>query len=404
MATITRPTKAATGTGSYGSNTVLASSELNADLDTVYTEINGELNNANIKAAAAIELSKLDGYSDSSTEQDTELSPGIVASRVAATTAAEEIQQLRYALSRLSGYVNAEREAGSGLVGVPWIEPPFLGENLIRNASFGTVSDSGTGLPDGWSAVGTVVSVVADADTAMGLGLKWTIQPSADTEGVTYTLGELRASTKYLIVVRGGETAGNLVISTTGADAASNFRNVSKGMSGSSQANYAFVVQTDATPTDIVLKILASGATATGVITYVACHELSSEPLGQAVVHSAAMTVDATQALTAGAGDTVAVSQAVHGPPGHIVKISAYGSIIGGGGGSGDFKIKRATTQLGNTQSITYSLLSSSAVSMTVIDTAPAAGANTYNFTAAATTANATFAPSCIVAEVIPLR
>lgn len=53
MATITRP-------NSYVSNTTIEPSQVNDDLNTIYSEFNGSISNANIDASAAIVYSKLD--------------------------------------------------------------------------------------------------------------------------------------------------------------------------------------------------------------------------------------------------------------------------------------------------------------------------------------------------------
>ena len=58
MGTITRGTKAGGGTG-FNSGQTIDPAENNTDFNTAYTEINGNLDNDNIKAAAAIVSSKI---------------------------------------------------------------------------------------------------------------------------------------------------------------------------------------------------------------------------------------------------------------------------------------------------------------------------------------------------------
>jgi hypothetical protein len=55
---ITRPTKTTGGT-SYADGTVPHASDLNGDIDTVYSLVNGALDNSNIAAGAAIAASKI---------------------------------------------------------------------------------------------------------------------------------------------------------------------------------------------------------------------------------------------------------------------------------------------------------------------------------------------------------
>lgn len=52
MATVTKPT-------TFTSGTTIVASEVNDDFDTIYNEFNGNVDNANLKAAAAIAYSKL---------------------------------------------------------------------------------------------------------------------------------------------------------------------------------------------------------------------------------------------------------------------------------------------------------------------------------------------------------
>ena len=52
MALISRATKAGSGTGDYAAGTTISSSEVNADLNTVYNEVNGSLNAANLATNA----------------------------------------------------------------------------------------------------------------------------------------------------------------------------------------------------------------------------------------------------------------------------------------------------------------------------------------------------------------
>lgn len=414
MATITRAAKASTGTGNWGAGAILPEAELDADFNQIVSEINGSLENVNIKAGAAIETSKIDGYSDTPTEQDTETSPGDCTTRLPAATLQKEIENLRYCISRLSGYVNAEREAGSGLVGVPWLEPPFLGENLVRNASFGTTDDGSaiTGvddLPHGWTVVGTVTKVLSDAITADGMGLVWIVTATGAGDGVSYTLSELRASTKYLIVVRGAISSGDATISTTGADASSQYRNVSKAVSGATLANYAFVVKTDSTPTDIVLKVLSPTSGYVVEFQHVGVYELSAEPLGQAAMHALRVERDSAVSLTAGAGATTIVTMEVYVPPGHVVKLTAAGNWAASGGSPSNVTMKITDdggSDLGWTTAAT--LVTAGQIytfSTTEVDFSPVASANnTYTLVGTAGTNNAAVSVVTMTAEVIPLR
>lgn len=67
MATISRGTKSGTGTTNFGASTTAKSSEVNTDLNTIVSAINGGLDNDNIAAGAGIASSKLDLSSISQT-------------------------------------------------------------------------------------------------------------------------------------------------------------------------------------------------------------------------------------------------------------------------------------------------------------------------------------------------
>lgn len=59
MGTVARGVKSATGSTNFGSDTVAKSSEINADLNNIYSEFNGGIDNDNVAADAAIAASKL---------------------------------------------------------------------------------------------------------------------------------------------------------------------------------------------------------------------------------------------------------------------------------------------------------------------------------------------------------
>mgnify|MGYP000847564817 FL=1 len=59
MGTITRGTKAGTGTTDFGTGTTILASEVNTDFNTIANVINGNLDNNNIAAGAGIVYSKL---------------------------------------------------------------------------------------------------------------------------------------------------------------------------------------------------------------------------------------------------------------------------------------------------------------------------------------------------------
>lgn len=60
MGTVSRSVKSGTGTTAFGGGTKAVASEVNTDFNTLYSCLNGEVDNFNIKAGANINASKLD--------------------------------------------------------------------------------------------------------------------------------------------------------------------------------------------------------------------------------------------------------------------------------------------------------------------------------------------------------
>jgi hypothetical protein len=300
--TISRGTKTATGTTAFGANSVLKSSELNTDFDTVYNLVNGNIEDVNVKSAADIALTKLGDTSVSATAHDADLTPGDYASRSLPTTLVGELQQLRYKLSQSAGVQPCTRTNGTGSQDVGWVELPAQGENLVTNAHF-TVDSDADGIPQGWTAVGDGTGSVSAAATAEGFGNVWAVAGS-DNAGASFTFDKLRASSRYAIFVRASVASGAADITTSGADATSEWRDVDVNLSGSTFADYCAVIKTDTTPTNVVVSILGDGSSWIGSIREFSVFELGAVRRPGKILNGVVVDADTTHTFVAGAGAT----------------------------------------------------------------------------------------------------
>jgi hypothetical protein len=394
--TVSRPAKSCGGGSAYANPCVVQDTDLNGDYDALANEINGNLANVNIKASAGVATSKIDDESATAAGQDADATPGDYSSRSLPTTLAGEIQRLRFKLSQAAGVQTCTRVNGSGSQDVGWMELPVASENLVANSHFGT--DAGAdGIPDGGFAAdgASGAGVISGASTAEGFGNVWTVAGD-DNEGVSYTLDKLRASTRYAIVIRAGLSAGAADITTTGANAASEWRNFDLDLSGSGFADYCGVIQTDATPTNIVVKVLGDGGAFIAAIRQFAVYELGAVPREDHRANHVSTDRDNTAAFVAGAGDTVTdASIAITLPDtGYLVKATADGWCIQDTTGAGtlELDIEEDGTDildamfLGNSSggSVTTGLIFP--FSITRVSVAPAAGNHTYRVVGSATT------------------
>jgi hypothetical protein len=342
--TVARSTKSCTGTTAWpeGVTTcVLDGEELNDDFDLIFNEFNGNITNANINASAAIAQSKIvdpepsevDGYSDSVGETDDDESPGDYSSRTAATTLQKEIEQLRYTIARVAGLTGATRVNASGSQTVGWVERPANPYNLIRNASF-TSEDSD--VPKPWVVATSATPTLSDATDAEGFGLVWNIVVSADNRGYSYTLTELKASTRYAVVVRAAEVSGACDIATTGADATSEWRNLDLNLDGATYANYIGVIQTDGTPTNIVLQLFGDGGACEMNIRHVGVYELRSASFTtQPLVTGVNWGSDSSHTCAAGVPSEVGFNIPIHAPAsGYLVRVHVDGAYESAGAGT----------------------------------------------------------------------
>ena len=223
----------------------------------------GTLLNRSVNASAAIALTKLDDISATDDAHDDTTTPGDSSAHTLPTTASGELQQIRYAVERLGLGVAASRYDATGTREAPfWGDLPARGMQRIPGIN-GTVT---SGLPVGWTNVNTATLAQEAADAADGLAgkgraIKITAAGSAN-EGISYTLSGLKESTRYFIAALVKATSGDTArLDCTGGDATSSFRNFTADVTATTWTWAYGVVQTDATPTDIVVRVLAAADT-----------------------------------------------------------------------------------------------------------------------------------------------
>ncbi len=223
----------------------------------------GTLLNRSVNASAAIALTKLDDISATDDAHDDTTTPGDSAAHTLPTTASGELQQIRYAVERLGLGVAASRYDATGTREAPfWGDLPARGMQRIPGIN-GTVT---SGLPVGWTNVATATLAHEAADAADGLAgkgraIKITAAGGVN-EGISYTLSGLKESTRYFVAALVKATSGDTArLDCTGGDATSSFRNFTADVTATTWTWAYGVVQTDATPTDIVVRVLAAADT-----------------------------------------------------------------------------------------------------------------------------------------------
>lgn len=155
--------------------------------------------------------------------------------------------------------------------------------NLVKNGSFESWS-AGTAnqAPDGWSMIGTPTDVSRDTGDRDNFGNPYAAKITsngAGNEGLTVTFSNLKASKKYIVICRAKATSADTAkIWTTGGGA-----NLSETTTSTSWVTLSGTFTTDATPTNIVLKI--GSDTATDIVWFDAIIVLEGEAIKQFSPH-----------------------------------------------------------------------------------------------------------------------
>jgi hypothetical protein len=341
MGTIQRGNKAAGGQD-FVSGTDALASEVNTDLNTIYTEFNTNIENENVAAAANIAPTKLDDHSSSDANQALTTDPGDSATQIPAVLMTGEIQTLRHQIREASLGSDANRNTNA--VSAGWFDSPARAGNHIVNGNF---VHHTSGLPTGWTnfSTATLAMVTTDPDFGVGNTLRITAAGSTD-EGITQTLAGLRASSRYLVGCAVKCTAGHtFTLRTTGADGAV-YGDLEVDYTGTDYRVVSGVIQTDdAGPTtDIVLHLLAA---ADGDIVFVRdafcipCDENYIDTMPTQVFEDRATVAEAARwtnagwtTLRDGAGADITVSVTVPAPGYKIAVDARVSAATTGGGGT----------------------------------------------------------------------
>jgi len=267
MGTVSRGTKAYGGT-EYQSGRTLLASELDGDLNPIVSEINGNLDDSNVKAGGGIDPEKIDDYSVSDTEYLSTTTPGESYAPSKPTTLAAELARIRYSILRSGAGFTAStspvRHGSTGATLGGWIDAPARGKNLLIDGSFESWS-SGTALIS-WSNVGspTLARTTTLATEGAGKCVRIT-SAAASEEGITQTIAGLKTSQKYLVSARARLVSGDATaaarLEVTGADATSEYRPIIDTDCQTTSATFVTlcaVVKTDSTPTALTVRCITN--------------------------------------------------------------------------------------------------------------------------------------------------
>jgi hypothetical protein len=327
--TISRPVKAGGGTD-YSTGDTITAALMNSDFNTIYTEFNGKIDETNFDAAIVFDPANVDDYSVSDAEQATATSPGTSDSTSKATTLEVELANLRYKIEQLTVGTSASAVASGGGTAalVSWIDGPLRGGNLIYHGGFDAINTLAVGTDgDGWVAVLTPTTLEAVALTESegqgdGDALR-IIDTGAALAGVSQTLDGLKADTRYLAIVSTYDVTGTCRLVTTGAD--TNQLSVTSDDSASWQV-LAGTFETDSTPANVVIQLLAVAQSDECYFDNVGVFEINTDPVpyGGVVIATDTTTDTATgwtdDVPTALAGFTVTVTPPM---PGCVVEVDA---------------------------------------------------------------------------------
>lgn len=386
MGVIVRGNKSTGGT-SLADGGVIYADELDVDIDTAYSEINGNLDDDNIKSAANIDPGKIGDYAASDAEFITAASPGDSSSTSKPTTLEGELERIRYVIERAHIGIDATRVDGSGTATTAWFDIPYRPVNLVFNPEFAFHTAGTPNAPDGWALEGTPGTVELEAMAASagpGKALR-IVAAGATDEGIKYTLAGPRAGARYLFVVRCKATSGTAKIVTTGADSASSFRNVTITTTSATYVTKAFVVQADASANSLVVKLMA--AADTDDVSFASCHgyECASDAIvaGQNYTASASSTTDTTGHYVVGSDTSSGLSVAVIPPgPGYQIHVRGKMQVSQDSGTNPTIvcKLKENGTEVDSANVSTFGTGVRACPAFYYVNTAPTPG-TTYTYT-----------------------
>lgn len=328
--TIHNRTVKSNGTPSWENDEIILHSEHNDEWVSFLLDYNGDINDANVKAAADIASSKIgDHAANDSTFLSTGTDPGDHFSTSLPTILTKEIETLRHRIKWNQGGTNLKaRNAASAMVTVGWTEPPIVGRNLLPNPGFELQTGAAGTAPDGWTLVGTPATAIIQAATGSedeaGTD-KRSFNIIGTAEGIKRVVTGLKANTKYRIGICWLRAVGTLRFSTTGGlGASANYGDLLIDDNSSSSLSYENgVIKTNSSGDDITVNILAQTASAELNAFYVWMYEMADDaPIEMPPIQLQTVT-DSTQRSIVAASPAIytqiSLSQYVPGP-GYILK------------------------------------------------------------------------------------
>ena len=307
MGIVTRTTKPISGTTDYATNDSVTAANLNGDLNAIVNQFNGNVENVNIAAAAAIAWTKLDTAGQVvnasvsaialidpekiDDQADNEFifqgidDPGETGASVLPVSLQDEIQILRFVAR--AGLLGKTAMRTSGF-NAAWYDGAARGGNLLFNGSFLVWNSSTPTVGDGWVASGGAATTVAltalgAGDETEGAGSCLRIVDGTGGRGIEQSLSGLKASTKYLVSCRVRPAPGldRCQLSTTGAVAGS-FANLAiNSASGSgSWETLSGPIRTDAAGTPIVVRLRGVAAASDWKCTHFRLQPAEVDPIG----------------------------------------------------------------------------------------------------------------------------
>jgi hypothetical protein len=303
MGTYNRPNKAGGGTG-YTSGQVILSNEVDADLDIIQTTINGNLDDANIAAAAAILPSKIDDHSTNTAIQADDQTPGISGAQSAGTLAnlTDEIETIRYKIRQMGLGLSAKLE--SSVTSAKWFDDPARPGNLIKNGSFAQLGATTALPPTYWSLENTpTLNDVADPAFGSGNVLEIVAGAVETDEGISQTLVGLRPGVRYLVGCLCEVVTGTATLRTVGGETSGSFENLEVESTDTNLHVLAGLVQTQDPIANLEVHILAAGSSNRIRVSHFFVYETGDDHVGSTP------TNEIFQSATTGAGAAASFEQ-----------------------------------------------------------------------------------------------
>ena len=300
---------------SYTNGTTADATEVNSDFDTLYNAFNGNIDNANVKAAAAIDPDKLDDHSNTDAEALIVSNPGTSDSLIKATDLPGELTRLRHndlapGLGESCKYFN-----GTSIVGVgPW-DGARVGPNMVYNGSVQVQSGGAGTAPDGWNALnspGTLAHV--SAVSAEGATKPLKIVSNVGSGAIRQNVLGIKSDTLYVVGCRARAVVNTGLFTVAGTGVLANpnvFAGTGRAIAvhATDYSTYAFAVKTlpTVTPTSNIQITAEAGGVALDEL-YVLdffCFEVSKDArsFGGVAMREARDSTPFTQVTPSGSGN-----------------------------------------------------------------------------------------------------